>query len=192
MKMESKLNWKQFLVAGNIKSAILSLGQLYQAGWSVSQSNNGPVLESPDHTLRVPVFFDRNSLAIKAEVYRVESANVDRPDSLMVRAVVELDDKFRPEALRYNHWETNVDGNPYMRSVGENFIDPTLVWPATFKYRTTLIQRRSTSDEDHGWCVVEVSRKFLELDDPFGRIGEIESYPNGEPVTILTILSKEN
>ena len=182
----------QFLVAGNIKSAILSLGQLYQAGWSVSQSNNGPVLESPDHTLRVPVFFVRNSLAIKAEVCRIESADVDLPDSLMVRAVVELEDKFRPEALRYNHWETNVDGNPYMRSVGENFIDPTLVWPATFKYRTTLIQRRSTSDEDHGWCVVEVSRRFLEMEDPFGRIGEIDSYANGEPVTILTILSKEN
>ena len=182
----------QVLVAGNIKSAILSLGQLYQAGWSISQRNNGPVLESPDHTLRLPVFFVRNSLAIKTEDYRVENTNVDLPDSLMVRAVVEMENKFRPEALRYNRWATNVDGNPYMRSVGENFIDPTLVWPATFNYRTILVQRRFTSDEDHGWCVVEVSRRFLELDDPFGRIAEIEAYANGEPVAILTILSQEN
>ena len=133
-------------------------------------------MESPDHTLRVPVFFVRNSLAIKAEVYRVESANVDRPDSLMVRAVVELEDKFRPEALRYNHWETNVEWKPlHAQRWGE--LQLTLRWFGLqlFKYRTTLIQRRSTSDEDHGWCVVEVSRKFLELDDPFGRIGEIEA-----------------
>ena len=123
-------------------------------------------MESPDHTLRLPVFFVRNSLAIKAEVYRVENTNVDLPDSLMVRAVVEMADKFRPEVLRYNRWATTVNGNPYMRSVGENFIDPTLVWPALFNYRTTLVQRRSTSDEDHGWCVVEISRRFLELDDP--------------------------
>jgi hypothetical protein len=122
----------------------------------------------------------------------VENTNVDLPDSLMVRAVVEMADKFRPEVLRYNRWATTVNGNPYMRNVGENFIDPTLVWPALFNYRTTLVQRRSTSDEDHGWCVVEISRRFLELDDPFGRIAEIEAHANGEPVTILTILAKEN
>ena len=39
---------------------------------------------------------------------------------------------------------------------------------------------------------MEVSRKFLEMNDPFGRIAEIESYANGEPVTSLTILSKES
>ena len=150
------------------------------------------MLKSPDKTLRIPVFFVRNSLAIRAEVNRIEQADATLPDVLMVRAVVELEDKFRPESLRYNHWETNVDGNPCMRSVGEKFIEPTLVGPATFKYRTTLIQRKSTADEDHGWCVFEVSRKFLEMDDPFGRIADINSYANGEPVTILTILSKEN
>ena len=48
----------QFLVAESIKSAILSLGQLYRAGWSVTQADQGPVLESPDKTLRVPVFYE--------------------------------------------------------------------------------------------------------------------------------------
>eukprot|EP00435_Cladocopium_sp_Y103_P043647 s2238_g12.t1 len=182
----------QFLVADNIKSAILSLGQLYRAGWSVAQSDDGPRLQSPDQTLNVPVFYVRNSLAIQAEVLRIESTFDELDDVPMVRAVVELNEKFRPEILRNNMWETNVDGNPYMRSVGEHFIDPVLVWPSTFKYRTTLIQKRSTSYEDHGWCVVEVSRRFLEMGDPFGRIAEVDSYANGEPVTILTIFSKSN
>ena len=164
----------QFLVAGSIKSAILSLGQLYRAGWSVSQAEHGPVLESHDKTLRVPVFYVRNSLAIRAEVCRVEDSHDEFPEVPMVRAVVELEERFRPDNLRYNQWETNVDGNPYMRSTGENFIDPTFVWPASFRYRTTLIQKKSTSEEDHGWCVVEVSRKFLELKEPFGRIAEVE------------------
>ena len=35
-----------------------------------------------------------------------------------------------------------------------------------------------------------MSRKFLELEEPFGRIAEVDSYAGGEPVTILTILSK--
>eukprot|EP00435_Cladocopium_sp_Y103_P023304 s2901_g5.t1 len=182
----------QFVVSENVKSCILSLGQLYRAGWSVQQNADGPKLESPDRTLRVPVFFQRNSLAIRGEVCRVEASEDSSLEVSMVRAVVELEEKFRPEVLRNNVWETTSEGNPFMRSVGDCFIDPTLVWPATFRYRTTLIQKRSTSDEDHGWCVVEVSKRFLEMDEPFGRIPEVDSYAGGEPVTILTILSKTN
>ena len=182
----------QFVVSGSVKSCILSLGQLYRAGWAVHQHEGGPKLESPDGTLRVPVFFQRNSLAIHGEVCRVSASESDDLEVSMVRAVVELEDKFRPDVLRNNLWETTVDGNPFMRSVGENFIDPSLVWPASFKYRTTLIQRRETSDEDHGWCVCEVSKRFLEMENPFGRIPEVDSYAGGDQVTILTIISKTN
>lgn len=55
----------------------------------------------------------------------------------MVRAVVELEDRFRPEGIRSNHWETTVGGNPFMRCTGENFIDPSAVWPASFECRLT-------------------------------------------------------
>lgn len=58
-------------------------------------------------------------------------------DVSMVRAVVELEDKFRPEGIRSNHWETTVGGNPFMRCTGENFIDPSAVWPASFECRLT-------------------------------------------------------
>eukprot|EP00435_Cladocopium_sp_Y103_P058050 s196_g20.t1 len=182
----------QFVVSENVKSCILSLDQLYRAGWSVQQNSDGPKLESPDRTLRVPVFFQRNSLAIRGEVCRVVASEDCNLDVSMVRAVVELEEKFRPEIVRNNVWETNVDGNSFMRTVGDCFIDPSLAWHASFKYRTILIQRRSTSDEDHGWCVVEVSKRFVEMDEPFGRIPEVDSYAGGEQVTILTIISKTN
>ena len=53
----------QFVVSESVKSCILSLGQLYRAGWSVQQNSSGPTLEFPDRTLRVPVFFQRMSLS---------------------------------------------------------------------------------------------------------------------------------
>ena len=31
---------------------------------------------------------------------------------------MQLEERFRPDALRYNQWETNVEGNPYMGSPG--------------------------------------------------------------------------
>ena len=86
----------QFVVSESVKSFILSSGQLYRGGWSVSQSTNGPMLESPDHTLKVPVFYQRNSLAIHGEDCRVEAAGVSDVEISMVRAVVELEEKFRP------------------------------------------------------------------------------------------------
>ena len=88
-------------------------------------------------TFRVPAFFQRNALAIRGEVCRVVATEDSCLDVSMVRAVVELDDKFRPERIRNNHWETTVGGNPFMRCTGENFIDPSAVWPASFECRLT-------------------------------------------------------
>ena len=53
----------QSVVSDSVKSCILSLAQLYRAGWSVQQNSSAPpTLESPDETVRVPV--QRNSLSI--------------------------------------------------------------------------------------------------------------------------------
>ena len=57
-------------------------------------------------------------------------------------------------------------------------------------FRTTLIQKRSLAEEDHGWHVVEVSQKYLELDDAFGPLPDLESCEQGEEVIVLTILSE--
>ena len=60
-----------FLI-GDVKSCILSLGQFYESGWHVRHGEGNPVLESSDGTLQIPVFYQRNSLAINATVCRVE------------------------------------------------------------------------------------------------------------------------
>lgn len=128
-----------FVVSESVKSCILSLGQLYRAGWSVQQSNRTMMDRrwNLQRTFRVPAFFQRNALAIRGEVCRVVATEDSCLDVSMVRAVVELDDKFRPERIRNNHWETTVGGNPFMRCTGENFIDPSAVWPASFECRLT-------------------------------------------------------
>ena len=43
-----------------------------------------------------------------------------------------------------------------------------------------------------GWHVVELSSKYLELDDPFRPIPDLESYAQGEDVIVLTILSERD
>eukprot|EP00435_Cladocopium_sp_Y103_P025937 s2422_g6.t1 len=184
-----------FLIA-NVKSCILSLGQLYQSGWSVKLMDDGSglFLESPDQELHVPVFYQRNSLALRATVCRVQQVDDESmPDShACVRAIVELEDKFRPEVPQHNQWQV-VDGNPFMRCIGTHFVDPRPTWAGNFGYRTTLFQRRSLAEEDHGfhgWHVVEVSSKYLELEDPSGPIPDLAGYAQDEDVVILTILSE--
>lgn len=62
---------------------------------------------------------------------------------------------------------------------------------ANFKYLTTLIQKRSSADENHGWCAVEVSKRFMEMDEPYGRLPEVDFYAGGEQVVTLTRTSLE-
>lgn len=84
-----------FLI-GDVKSCILSLGQLYQSCWHVRHGEGNPVLESSDGTLQIPVFYQRNSLVINATVCRAEEFE-QKVEADEVRAVVELEDRFRPE-----------------------------------------------------------------------------------------------
>lgn len=51
-----------------------------------------------------------------------------------------------------------------IRTVGTHFVDPPPMWSVNFKYRTTLVQKVSTAEENHGWIVAEVSGYYLELD----------------------------
>ena len=124
-----------FLIA-NVKSCILSLGQLYRNGWCVKQMDDGsgPYLESPDKELHILVFYERNSLAMKATVCRVEQVGdeVQLSPHACVRAVVELKNKFRPENPRNNVWQV-ADGHPYLRCISTNYVDPRPTWAANFR-----------------------------------------------------------
>ena len=61
-------------------------------------------------------------------------------------------------------WQV-ADAHPYFRRISSNYVDPRPTWAGNFGFRTTLVQKRSTAIEDHGWNVVEVSAKYLELDN---------------------------
>ena len=132
-----------FLIA-NVKSCILSLGQLYRNGWCVKQMDDGsgPCLESPDKKLHIPVFYERNSLAMKATVSRVEQVGdeVQLSPHACVRAIVELKDKFRPENPRNNAWQV-ADGHPYLRCIAPITLTPDQRGQPTLAIELLLCKR---------------------------------------------------
>ena len=172
----------QFIV-GDVKSCILSWGELYKRGWSVAQENNGLVLKSPQGEVQIPVHYQRNSLAIDAKVCRVEMF-AKAEEEFEVRAIVQIAPDYQ-QNRRYGVWDVE-DKHPFMRTLGRFLIDPRVVWSGNFAYRTTLIQR--VADNENTWTVVEVSEKYAELEEPFGKIQEI---PEDEQFVILTILSEK-
>lgn len=65
------------------------------------------------------------------------------------------------------------------------------MWSVNFKYRTTFVQKVSKAEENHhGWTVADVSRNYLELDDAFGRIPEVDVQE--ESCVTLTIFSERS
>ena len=71
-------------IVGDVQSCIMSLGELYQAGWHIDKQGDDLSLLPPDDSMRVPVFYKNKSLAIKAhaccvqEVQRDEEVDVVR------------------------------------------------------------------------------------------------------------------
>ena len=106
-----------------------------------------------------------------------------------VRAIAELAEKFRPSTLRHTVWLVAA-GPPYLRPVGAHVSDPRPVWAGNFGCRTALVQKTSVAAEDHGWYLVEVSRKYPEMEEPLGVIPDLDSYADGEDVVIITSLSE--
>ena len=178
-----------FLVA-DVRSCIMSLGQLYRCGWSVLPGEQ-PLLQSPDTTLEVPFQYQRNSFAIRAHAFRVEEGDDEDQQnehySLNVRAVMKVYESYLPE-IPLRQWDT-YDGRPFMKCLGSRFLDPKPVWSSSFAFRATLIARQG--DSDGTWCVCEVNRNYLEMDDAFGQIPEISTFGQNADCLILTILSRE-
>ena len=61
------------------------------------------------------------------------------------------------------------------------------MWSVNFPYRTTLI--KCVSEANNEWCICEVSKLYLRLENPYGTIPEIATYGRDEQCMILTILS---
>ena len=60
-------------IVGNVTSCLVSLGQLYQGGWTIHKDqNNGDLsLMSPGDEIRIPIEYRNKSFAIKAHVRQI-------------------------------------------------------------------------------------------------------------------------
>ena len=98
-------------IVGDVQSCIMSLGELYQAGWHIDKDGDELFLLPPDDSMKVPVFYKNKSLAIKAYVRCIQEVLLEE-EANMVRAVIQLNENFNLE--QYNRWQTTTDGVPYL------------------------------------------------------------------------------
>ena len=163
-------------IVGNVTSCSVSLGQLYQGGWTIHKDQNSGDLSlmSPGDEIRIPIEYRNRSFAIKAHVRQVveeaPSTSVvgGDADSLQVRTVVLAPDGVDEAPME--SWEMLPDGTPFFKSITTNYLDPRGMWGKYWPYRTTLIRKHQ--GEDKHWTVVEVSSKFMDRRSPFGMIDQ--------------------
>ena len=134
--------------------------------------DNSLSLRSPGNEIQIPIEFRNRSFAIRAHVRQVSDmtsrTNVAAGDNgeLAVRTVVYVEDEIENASM--DVWEMTTDGTPFFRTLTTNFIDPGQSWPF-WPHRTTLIRKYQ---KDRPWTVVELSRKFQDMRNPFGMIDQ--------------------
>lgn len=62
----------QFII-GDVTTGLVSLGQLYQAGWKICGDGDELVLTDPNEEVNIPVHFRNKSFAIRAHVRAAEA-----------------------------------------------------------------------------------------------------------------------
>ena len=172
-------------VVGDVQSCIMSLGELYQAGWHIDKDGDELSLLPPDDSMKVPVFYKNKSLAIRAHVRCVQEVLQEEDEADMVRAVIQLSDDF--DLRQYNRWQTTDAGVAYLLTKRSRLADPRPVFGGLWNYRSTFYKRVGG---DGRWYVAEIDNKFMDNEEPFGAIPEIAG--DLMDVDILTVLSKGN
>ena len=165
---EEVLLQRDFIV-GNVTSCLVSLGQLYQGGWTIHKdATSGSLsLASPQNEIHIPVEYRNRSFAIRAHVRHITDV-APEVNGEHVRAVVYATEQVDNNEL--DDWEMTPDGTPFYKTLTTSYIDPRPVWGQYWPYRTTLI--RKYQGESREWTPVEVSAKFMRKPDPFGMINQ--------------------
>ena len=119
-------------IVGNVTSRLVSLGQLYQGGWTIEKAKDGKLqLQSPGSEVRIPVEFKNRSFAIKAHVRQITDAGqcmaLECNDELVVRTVVYAEDEIEDAPL--GTWSMTADGTPFMRKLTTGYVNPEPHWP---------------------------------------------------------------
>ena len=176
-------------IVGDVTTGLVSLGQLYQAGWKIDgEGSNELFLIDPQDQIKVPVYFTNKSFAIRACVRHVEEREDDDDSdvsSFHVRTIVQVFEEM--ELCDFNTWQMTESGTPYIKNVGNSYLDPRPTWGHYWPFRTTLVRRTNTTDS---WTLVEMTQRFMDKDEPFGLIDECIFNMDGE-CEILTILGVE-
>ena len=167
-------------VVGDLTTSLISLGQLYQLGWRIGDSNGQLCLKDPSKKVEIPVHYRGKSFALRAHVRHV----VDYTDSY-VRTIVQVFEEVNRGA--FFSWGSIKPGFPYLKIVGSSYFDPRPAWGSRLPYRTTLIRKRNSTDSN--WILVELSQKYMDQDDPFRKISELSTEIGGQMCEILTIVS---
>ena len=173
----------QFIVGG-VQSCIMSLGELYQAGWHIDKQGDDLSLLPPDDSMRVPVSYKNKSLAIRAHVRCVQEEEEEEQEIDVVRAIIQLNENFNLDRL--NMWQTTTDGAPYVLTKRSRFADPRPVFGGLWNYRSTFYRK---VDEGR-WYIAEIGNKFMDMEEPFSTIPEISTHLSD--VDKLTVLSTGN
>ena len=176
-------------IVGDVTTGLVSLGQLYQAGWKIDgEGSNELFLIDPQDQIKVPVYFKKKSFAIRAFVRHVEEREDDGDSdvsSFHVRTIVQVFEEM--ELCDFNTWQMTESGTPYIKNVGNSYVDPRPTWGHYWPFRTALVRRTNTTDS---WTLVEMTQRFMDKDEPFGLIDECIFNMDGE-CEILTILGVE-
>ena len=126
-------------VVGDVTTSLISLGQLYQLGWRIRDSNGQLCLKDPSKKVEIPVHYRGKSFALKAHVRHV----VDYTDSY-VRTIVQVFEEVNKGA--FFSWGGIKPGFPYLKIVGSSYFDPRPAWGSRLPYRTTLIRKRNSTE----------------------------------------------
>ena len=163
-------------IVGDVTTGLVSLGQLYQAGWKIDgEGSNELFLIDPQDQIKVPVYFKNKSFAIRACVRHVEEREDDGDSdvsSFHVCTIVQVFEEM--ELCDFNTWQMTESGTPYIKNVGNSYADPRPTWG-------------NTTDS---WTLVEMTQRFMDKDEPFGLIDGCIFNMDGE-CEILTILGVE-
>ena len=177
----------------NVKSILLSLGKLLKKGWHLEETN--PVdannsnnqqqssratmqLTSPCGNYGIPVFYRRNSLAIRCQVCEVQAEDKEAKVCEIFVELPEDVDQVTPEEWSVIQ-EDRVYGPVFRKTSTQKFMNPSY-WMQAWPYRTTLIRKKG---EGNRWMLVELCDKMADLLDPFGKIPQAK-----EPVESITLL----
>ena len=175
----------------NVKSILLRLGKLLKKGWhlekinpvdgnnSNNQSSRATMqLTSPCGNYGIPVFYRRNSLAIRCQVCEVQAED---KEAKVCEIFVELPEDV--DRVEPGEWsviqEDRVYGPVFRKTSTQKFMNPSY-WMQAWPYRATLIRKKG---EGNRWTLVELCDKMADLLDPFGKIPQAK-----EPVESITPL----